>query len=203
MSLIRCIECGKEISDKALSCPNCGFTIIQKNKRIFVVGTHIGYPCPVCNVDNQTFEVLESTVKNTIGRCTICYNKTDINYEDNIVLSENEYNDIAAHIFSNDIDKSIRKIISFTNCTEEEAYNYVIREQESLKKMQELSGLKVGADYKPSQHQLPNQVTCPFCQSTNVHKISATERAASIVGLGIFSKKINKSFKCKNCGGTF
>lgn len=48
-----------------------------------------------------------------------------------------------------------------------------------------------------------NQVTCPFCQSNNIHKISGTERAVSIVGLGIFSKKINKSFKCKNCGGTF
>lgn len=48
-----------------------------------------------------------------------------------------------------------------------------------------------------------NTPHCPFCQSTNIHKISGTERAASIVGLGIFSKKINKSFKCKNCGGTF
>ena len=24
MSLIKCYECGKEISDKAISCPNCG-----------------------------------------------------------------------------------------------------------------------------------------------------------------------------------
>lgn len=44
---------------------------------------------------------------------------------------------------------------------------------------------------------------CPFCNSTNVHKISGTERAVSVIGLGLFSKKINKSFKCKNCGGTF
>lgn len=51
--------------------------------------------------------------------------------------------------------------------------------------------------------QPPNQVTCPFCNSNNIHKISGTERAASIIGLGIFSKKINKSFKCKKCGGTF
>lgn len=27
MSLIKCPECGKEISDKATSCPNCGFPI--------------------------------------------------------------------------------------------------------------------------------------------------------------------------------
>lgn len=27
MALIKCPECGKEISDKAQSCPNCGYPI--------------------------------------------------------------------------------------------------------------------------------------------------------------------------------
>ena len=27
MSLIRCPECGKEFSDRAVACPNCGFPI--------------------------------------------------------------------------------------------------------------------------------------------------------------------------------
>lgn len=31
MSLIKCPECGKEISDKALTCPNCGFPINTGN----------------------------------------------------------------------------------------------------------------------------------------------------------------------------
>lgn len=31
MALIKCKECGKEISDSAVSCPNCGFKIIQEN----------------------------------------------------------------------------------------------------------------------------------------------------------------------------
>mgnify|MGYP000308901138 FL=1 len=31
MALIKCPECGKEISDKAASCPNCGFPITQRN----------------------------------------------------------------------------------------------------------------------------------------------------------------------------
>lgn len=48
-----------------------------------------------------------------------------------------------------------------------------------------------------------NQVHCPYCNSINVSKITGTERAISVIGLGIFSKKINKSFKCKKCGGTF
>lgn len=36
MALIKCPECGKEVSDKAQSCPNCGFGIVEyyENKRI-------------------------------------------------------------------------------------------------------------------------------------------------------------------------
>ena len=27
MALIKCPECGKEVSDKAAACPNCGFPV--------------------------------------------------------------------------------------------------------------------------------------------------------------------------------
>lgn len=40
---------------------------------------------------------------------------------------------------------------------------------------------------------------CPHCHSTKIKPISGTERAASVLGLGILSKKLNKSFKCLNC----
>ncbi|MEN9920726.1 MAG: zinc-ribbon domain [Candidatus Parcubacteria bacterium] len=32
MSLIKCNECGKDISDKAPNCPNCGNPIVNTNK---------------------------------------------------------------------------------------------------------------------------------------------------------------------------
>ena len=44
---------------------------------------------------------------------------------------------------------------------------------------------------------------CPTCQSTNIRKMGGVERGASIVTFGIFSKKINKTFKCGNCGYTW
>lgn len=44
---------------------------------------------------------------------------------------------------------------------------------------------------------------CPTCSSTNIQKIGIGERAVSVYMLGIFSRKINKSFKCKNCGYTW
>ncbi len=48
-----------------------------------------------------------------------------------------------------------------------------------------------------------NQPKCPTCGSTNIRKIGTGERVASVVGFGIFSKKINKTWKCNNCGYTW
>lgn len=44
---------------------------------------------------------------------------------------------------------------------------------------------------------------CPTCGSLNVRHISCGERVASVGFFGIFSKKINKTFKCDNCGHTW
>ena len=44
---------------------------------------------------------------------------------------------------------------------------------------------------------------CPTCGSSNIRKISTGERMVSVGMLGLFSKKINKSFKCNSCGYTW
>lgn len=48
-----------------------------------------------------------------------------------------------------------------------------------------------------------NRPKCPTCGSTYIAKIDGLERAGSIAVFGLFSKKINKTFKCKNCGHTW
>ena len=48
-----------------------------------------------------------------------------------------------------------------------------------------------------------NAIKCPACGSSNVQKIGTGERVASVTMFGLFSKKINKSFKCNNCGYTW
>ena len=51
-----------------------------------------------------------------------------------------------------------------------------------------------------SQVNLPH---CPVCHSTNVKKISGASRATSVIGFGIFSKKIGKQWYCNNCKSYF
>lgn len=54
--------------------------------------------------------------------------------------------------------------------------------------------------HNQSQSNLPH---CPTCGSTNISKIGSMERVGSVAIWGLFSKKINKTFKCNSCGHTW
>lgn len=38
MAMIKCPECGKDVSDQAVSCPNCGAAIKKKQSVVGVIG---------------------------------------------------------------------------------------------------------------------------------------------------------------------
>ena len=65
----------------------------------------------------------------------------------------------------------------------------------------ELAEKEVEHHSTQSQSAQPTQnlPTCPTCGSTKVKRISGLERGTSIIGFGIFSRKINKTYKCLNC----
>lgn len=48
-----------------------------------------------------------------------------------------------------------------------------------------------------------NVPKCPHCNSINIKPIGTGERIGSVMMLGMFSKKINKSFKCLDCKYTW
>lgn len=49
-----------------------------------------------------------------------------------------------------------------------------------------------------------NLPKCPYCNSTNIKKISAASKAGSAVLFGIFATgKINKQWHCNHCGSDF
>lgn len=64
--------------------------------------------------------------------------------------------------------------------------------------------IRQGADVKTAfRNGGQNMPKCPTCGSLNVRHISGGERVASVGFFGILSKKINKTFKCCNCGCTW
>ena len=72
MALIKCSECGKEISDTAAVCVNCGAPIKKENTM-----QSSGVSCPKCgsnNVDSQVFQ--ENTGSATVTRTKSKYKQT-------------------------------------------------------------------------------------------------------------------------------
>lgn len=49
-----------------------------------------------------------------------------------------------------------------------------------------------------------NQVKCPYCNSTDVKKISGTSKVGSVALFGIFAMgKVSKNYHCNNCKSDF
>ena len=61
----------------------------------------------------------------------------------------------------------------------------------------------------PRQHEMwikdyANIPKCPICNSTQIHKISVTNKAASAITFGIFAAgHVSKTYKCNVCGSKF
>ena len=110
----------------------------------------------------------------------------------------NKMEDIESNFLQNDEFKRCPKcgkeyIVSMDHCFQ---CGYKI--ESYIKRMNDL---KNTIDIK--EHSIKHIPHCPTCNSTNIRKIGAGERAASIIGLGLFSRKINKTWKCNDCGHTW
>lgn len=103
------------------------------------------------------------------------------------------------HLFEQNEQRLFDEIISKSPEFDINLYNNKDSIFQQKQQQQEVSIFRGKAILEEQSH----QPECPTCHSKNIQRISGIERGASILGLGIFSKKINKSFKCKNCGYTW
>lgn len=79
-----------------------------------------------------------------------------------------------------------------------------LKEKDPIEFQLKMSQFKTQVQQQESiKTQNDNTPRCPHCKSTNIKSISGLNRGASIAMWGIFSKKINKSFECKQCGYTW
>jgi len=101
-------------------------------------------------------------------------------------------------------ETALTEAMKLTDKQEEELINHYIETlikdtyDPKAREEREANEKPVFAGYVPD-----SSPKCPTCQSTNIRKMSGLESGASIVLFGLFSKKINKTFKCNNCGYTW
>lgn len=116
-----------------------------------------------------------------------------------------KYNELKRRVFE-DIIKPMGQLDE--DCVEfkdhyAQYYNLPKPECVRLRDEREAAEYRNLAALRQLEQQQANRPRCIACGSQNLRKIGGLERAGSIMAVGIFSRKINKSFKCNDCGMTF
>lgn len=129
------------------------------------------------------------------------------NYFDNQIEST-EATKMLVIIAQNQTLKGMKFIQELTNCSDDDAQQLwcELSKQYGTKEnnpaIPDLTPQQI-AQANAQAQELLNKPKCPTCGSTNIKKMGGIERGASIAAFGLFSKKINKTFKCCNCGYTW
>lgn len=129
------------------------------------------------------------------------------NYFDNQIEST-EATKMLVIIAQNQTLKGMKFIQELTNCSDDDAQQLwcELSKQYGTKEnnpaIPDLTPQQI-AQANAQAQELLNKPKCPTCGSTNIKKMGGIERGASIAAFGLFSKKINKTFKCSNCGYTW
>lgn len=156
MALIKCPECGKEISDKSDKCIHCGFPLIETKNTI-------------CNINGKEYDlsfILEFYKEQPDGKV-----------------------------------KLISNFMKMTNCGLKDAKDVIdkILETNEIPKVLILKQQEQVQESRTAD----NAIHCPYCNSTNVSKISGLSKASSVVMFGIFSRKVHKQWHCNSCKSDF
>lgn len=209
IALISCPECGKEnVSQQAIACPNCGYGIkvhyetLKKQEEL---------EKQELELKKQEEERIKEGVKSISMPTKPSFAAVAILIVFSLIagtlvfmLIATRVENVIITLISVIISIIIIAIIIIKDYSDKiKDYNYASQNFKEYQKEQ----YKKRAAYVRSQAvnfiTSKNKVQCPFCQSTNVVPISGVERVFSLIMLGRFSKKINKSFECDNCDGTF
>ena len=135
-------------------------------------------------------------------------NLEEARYYFNNQIGSTEATKMLVIIAQNQTLKGMKFIQELTNCSDDDAQQLwcELSKQYGTKEnnpaIPDLTPQQI-AQVNAQAQELLNKPKCPTCGSTNIKKMGGIERGASIAAFGLFSKKINKTFKCSNCGYTW
>lgn len=218
MALIKCIECGKEISDKAKNCVNCGCPIEEQpeakenyNKLIYEnynkiklskngksakkIFKKMYYLLILNNIecskvsDINDWKEIQGWIANNINNMRKIKLEHVIKYSPNEETANNDYNEYQDFISHY---AKLRSTLIKNSEKDDNKTEYIVQKNES-----EIRSSDKISSNKDSINSLPK---CPNCNSIFIETISNFERIASVGMFGLASSKIGKTKKCKSCG---
>jgi predicted RNA-binding Zn-ribbon protein involved in translation (DUF1610 family) len=222
MAIIKCPECGKEISSQSETCIHCGFSIktwklqkqydeeikiklsdyeqtISKPQLIYGIDalpeySILPYACFIASAIffiMLTFLIIRGIYIGDwwltgflfciiIGGGSLAIGISMIRNMKEHLIQQNKY--IQERI--NNFDGYKRQLLNNKERTLRGEY---------AKKLKQLATPQFQMPIKPSI------LRCPNCGSTNIAKISTTDRIISTTMVGLASSKIGKTYECKHC----
>lgn len=182
MVLIKCPECGKEISDKSNQCIHCG--------------------CPINKSKYQTYAIYLKNIKGAnkserTRNLMIC----KVVLEDCYGVSKLDARHITVEFNKGVSPIKILDGVEFKNIEyikkDFERIGCIVEEKESGY-INEITNYRV--DQQKEINSLDDLPKCPTCGSTYIEKISSSSKITSGFLFGLFSSNVRNSFHCKNCG---
>ena len=180
MALTKCPECGKEVSDSAENCPNCGYGIKIHFEKL--------------RIEQQKKEVYERKLKNV--RMPEEPKKMNAAYWLAIFSGFVALCSFAASPITGIIGIGFACWMCYLGSKQ---YNREMEEYNLAKSNFEQYQREVVQKQEQRAREEALKPRCPQCNSTNIEKISTTNRAISVAMVGVASGKIGKQYKCKNC----
>ncbi len=192
MSLLKCCECGKDVSEYADKCPNCGCPI-DKIKEFILLHDDSKLIC-IINKKTRDITWIKDELMSLSEDKFYLYKKYYSPAMDDVKVISKYVND---RTFL-DSCKFENKVYHELDLTPKQAGHFLYQLIDSDFTLKEFNGESLSEFTQKQVAYINSKPKCPVCGSTNISKISTMNRATSIVGLGILSKKIGKQWKCNN-----
>jgi len=203
MALIKCPECGKEISSFAESCIGCGYPLKTKEKEEF------SYTSEVLRLKKQITKVEFSCPHPRMKVCIKCATPYDYSTSGSYTKSC-ECKIDGRGVPSIEIDFPATYTHLLDDAKRTTILNKHIRprkigDKQSKEYRKAMSTFyadsKVVAARTPAQSYTPK---CPHCSSTSLTKLSNVKSFAKILTFGLAGAgDVGKTYKCNNCGSRF
>lgn len=192
MSLLKCCECGNNVSEYADKCPHCGCPI-DKIKEFILLHDDSKLIC-IINKKTRDITWIKDELMSLSEDKFYLYKKYYSPAMDDVKVISKYVND---RTFL-DSCKFENKVYHELDLTPKQAGHFLYQLIDSDFTLKEFNGESLSEFTQKQVAYINSKPKCPVCGSTNISKISTMNRATSIVGLGILSKKIGKQWKCNN-----
>lgn len=196
MSLIICTECGKEFSDKAPACPNCG--------------------CPTSEILNESNQALDTTSKqfnfefeSSNGNKISILNDSVCIYKKSVLKKEGQLKQLSWSDFS--MPKSfLPGSINLKIGSQTFGYTFLftnddIEKIEKLKSISKRNAFDIMKDVSAPSKTKDNKLRCPKCNSTNIGIVG--DKRKTTINLNplkpftlVNHKTIKENWLCYDCG---